>query len=411
MSEVSQAGVIAIAAILASKDHYATLGAPRDAPLSDIKKCYVKVSLLVHPDKNPHPHATRAFQKVAGAWSMLNNEETRHRYDMELGDENDCEEVIMTADEAIKMFTSLSRGAGGVRVLGVSEMLLGVNQGGQASNAEASEQLVTGAPGALALSTALIVAGHGVSIAGFPGIGTYASRIGISQILVKGVQIAQDPCARDQIKEGFAEASDYLRSSVLGYVAESLALGHFMEQIGSGISAADQGVSEAATSEGFSRGFSDFKMHCLSLGGHFNCLRFTPSTDSDDDESEAWFKKGLLRAKANQKKFRAKTLVRMVNLQKAVDLEGRLAEVIGYDRKTQRYKVRLVSPVSLTRSSPDSSSASSSSSSPYPIIGDPTPDAKAPDAKAIFKCVRAENLQAVSLLYLGTGPKFAMDFL
>ena len=34
-----------------------------------------QASVLVHPDKNRHPDATRAFQRVAAAWATLSNEE------------------------------------------------------------------------------------------------------------------------------------------------------------------------------------------------------------------------------------------------------------------------------------------------------------------------------------------------
>eukprot|EP00933_Yihiella_yeosuensis_P048823 TRINITY_DN4521_c0_g2_i1.p1 TRINITY_DN4521_c0_g2~~TRINITY_DN4521_c0_g2_i1.p1 ORF type:complete len:411 (-),score=75.88 TRINITY_DN4521_c0_g2_i1:468-1700(-) len=410
MSEVSQAGVIAIAAILASKDHYATLDAPRDAPLSDLKKCYVKASLLVHPDKNPHPNATRAFQKVAGAWSVLNNEEDRHRYDMGLEDGNDVEEVFVTSDEAIKMFTFIaaatSFGTGGVAALGVSEMLH--NQGGQGT--DASEELVQGLPAALALSVAMITAGYGLSIAGFPCIGTYAKRVGCFQVVSQGIQIAQDPVAQKQVKGGFADASLYLRSAVEQYAVKNPTLGNFMEQIGSGISAADQVIREVAAPESFSRGCSGFQKQFLALGDQLNviqCLGLAPEADSEqedyEDESEAWFKEGLLRAKANQKKFRAETLVRMVNLKKAVELEGLLAKVVRYDRKIQRYIVRILEPVRSSLRSPASTS-SSSSSSPHPMQA-------SPDGEPTLKCVCAENLEPVVPFEDAEAPKSEMEFI
>lgn len=40
-------------AVLAGKDYYAILDVPRDAPKSQIKKHYKKLSRVYHPDKNP----------------------------------------------------------------------------------------------------------------------------------------------------------------------------------------------------------------------------------------------------------------------------------------------------------------------------------------------------------------------
>ena len=39
--------------------------------------------VLVHPDKNQHPQATRAFQRVAAAWAVLSDPQKRRDYDQE----------------------------------------------------------------------------------------------------------------------------------------------------------------------------------------------------------------------------------------------------------------------------------------------------------------------------------------
>ena len=36
-----------------SQDHYATMDAPRDATVAELRRCYLKASVLVHPDKTP----------------------------------------------------------------------------------------------------------------------------------------------------------------------------------------------------------------------------------------------------------------------------------------------------------------------------------------------------------------------
>ena len=45
---------------------------------------FPSAQVLVHPDKNPHPEATRAFQRVAQAWAVLSNPQKRRDYDQDL---------------------------------------------------------------------------------------------------------------------------------------------------------------------------------------------------------------------------------------------------------------------------------------------------------------------------------------
>eukprot|EP00966_Prymnesium_polylepis_P233701 5405468-Prymnesium_polylepis.1 len=51
------------------KNHYQVLGVAPFAPgaedaVRELKKCYLKLSRLVHPDKCTHPRSTEAFQLV-----------------------------------------------------------------------------------------------------------------------------------------------------------------------------------------------------------------------------------------------------------------------------------------------------------------------------------------------------------
>lgn len=71
----------AVSSVLEAEDHYACLGAPRDAPVAELKRRYRQMSVRVHPDKNCHPDATRAFQRLSSAWEVLGDEAARERYD------------------------------------------------------------------------------------------------------------------------------------------------------------------------------------------------------------------------------------------------------------------------------------------------------------------------------------------
>ena len=46
------------------KSHYEVLHAHRGATPAEIKACYKRMALMLHPDKNPHETAAAAFKKV-----------------------------------------------------------------------------------------------------------------------------------------------------------------------------------------------------------------------------------------------------------------------------------------------------------------------------------------------------------
>uniref|UniRef100_A0A7S1L3B4 J domain-containing protein n=1 Tax=Neobodo designis TaxID=312471 RepID=A0A7S1L3B4_NEODS len=66
--------------VMASKDHYVTLGVSKQATADEISKAYKKLSLLLHPDKCTHPEAADAFKKVSQAKTVLSNPSLREAY-------------------------------------------------------------------------------------------------------------------------------------------------------------------------------------------------------------------------------------------------------------------------------------------------------------------------------------------
>lgn len=67
-------------------DAYAVLDLQPGVPESDIKACYRKKSLLIHPDKTSNPSAPDAFDRLKKAQTELMDEKARARLDEAIAD-------------------------------------------------------------------------------------------------------------------------------------------------------------------------------------------------------------------------------------------------------------------------------------------------------------------------------------
>jgi molecular chaperone DnaJ len=84
------------------KDFYQTLGLPKDASESDVKKTYRKLARQYHPDSNPgDAKAESKFKEISEAFSVLSDAEQRKEYD------------AIKAMGSGARFTSGGQGAGG----------------------------------------------------------------------------------------------------------------------------------------------------------------------------------------------------------------------------------------------------------------------------------------------------------
>ena len=63
------------------KDYYNILGVDRNASTSDIKKAYREKARQYHPDVNSDPGAEDRFKEVNEAYEVLNNPDSRSKYD------------------------------------------------------------------------------------------------------------------------------------------------------------------------------------------------------------------------------------------------------------------------------------------------------------------------------------------
>uniref|UniRef100_A0A182VQV1 J domain-containing protein n=1 Tax=Anopheles minimus TaxID=112268 RepID=A0A182VQV1_9DIPT len=64
------------------KDFYEVLGVSKEATDSEIKKCYKKHALQLHPDKNKAPGAMEAFKSLGNAVETLTDPQKRKAYDL-----------------------------------------------------------------------------------------------------------------------------------------------------------------------------------------------------------------------------------------------------------------------------------------------------------------------------------------
>lgn len=64
-----------------AQDFYEILGVQRDASQGDIQKAYRKLAKKYHPDLNPDKRAKEKFQEIQRAYEVLNDPETRQKYD------------------------------------------------------------------------------------------------------------------------------------------------------------------------------------------------------------------------------------------------------------------------------------------------------------------------------------------
>jgi len=62
------------------QNFYEVFEIPQDAPLKDIKQAYRKLSVKLHPDKNPEPDAATKFRQIVGIYEVLKDPETRIAY-------------------------------------------------------------------------------------------------------------------------------------------------------------------------------------------------------------------------------------------------------------------------------------------------------------------------------------------
>ncbi|KAH0788266.1 dnaJ subfamily B member 14 [Histomonas meleagridis] len=67
--------------ILRARTHYEVLQLEKTCTTEEVRRSYKRIALKVHPDRNKHPKATEAFQKISIAYETLSKQDKRAQYD------------------------------------------------------------------------------------------------------------------------------------------------------------------------------------------------------------------------------------------------------------------------------------------------------------------------------------------
>lgn len=124
-----------------NKDFYAILGVSKDASEADITKAYRKLARKYHPDLNKTKEAEEKFKDVSEAYDVLNNKETRQKYD-----------AIRSLGAGGARFAGGSGGASSFGGAGFSDLFGGMFGGGMPGGGTGNIRFSTGGAGGPDLS-------------------------------------------------------------------------------------------------------------------------------------------------------------------------------------------------------------------------------------------------------------------
>lgn len=256
----------AVTAVLKAPDHYAVVNAPHNASTQEIRRCYLQTSVKVHPDKNNHPDATKAFQRVAEAWTVLQDETARHRYDSALksgqcGDsnaqaKNSHEGPSLNPVDAFAAFafaTAACAAASSSGMRGPSDFAETLFWAQRLSKMRSGEtpDAATVATGSFALSAGIRTFGATARAAGLKDVSTTANSVanvvqGVGQVAAVGAIAAQIPAVREAITSGQSVASEKMQQLGAAVDDARTVASERVQQLGSAVDGARDTFRERA---------------------------------------------------------------------------------------------------------------------------------------------------------------------
>lgn len=329
------AAAAAVASVLAAPDYYAAIDAPRTASMAELRQCYVRTSLRVHPDKNQHPNATQAFQRVAAAWRELGDEQSRYYYDQQLSYDSDCINSSSFAHvEPDEAFASFARAAAACASTGgfndsADAMYFAQMAQAQARNSYGMYQNPYGNPygqappdvslqsagSGVAYAAGLWTAGLATSAVGFVSLGNFMRRIaviqGFGQVAIGGIAAYQNPEIRKSIDFKVMEVSTALK------VAERTA--PVKAALGSVGAKMRNRIEDVACSEIVGQLGS-------ALGSMPSCIPRSRRIAGESPPSA----------------LEAGARATLAGLSAAAALNGRLCEVVRFEKQKERWVVRVL---------------------------------------------------------------------
>lgn len=212
----------AVLEILNACSHYQVLDVPITVESAALRRAYLTKSVQVHPDKCNHPKATEAFQRVAEAWTVLSNDETRAEYDargMKASSDADGQHTAYTPPPPPSFQDALFAFAAATSMMGGRSSAAG----SMAQTVFWAEKLVQGrsesttqrtAHASMALGSGLRAVATGARMMGFKNASVVADRTAsLAQTVGVGAMAADaNPAVKQALEKGGEKAKELSES-------------------------------------------------------------------------------------------------------------------------------------------------------------------------------------------------------
>jgi len=338
----------AVAAVLAARNDFEALGVHPTASSSLLRRCYLQMSDLVRPDKNSHPNAKQAFQKVGRAWIRLTTQHSRDGYDAEMENDNVNISHELSLKEAFEVHAMVTANASW-REGGQEDDLPEMSRPQYQHPPHLAIPPVQESAQGLALAVGLWATGHLVTAAGLPATGAFARRVAVMQgagyVLSGTVSALRDPevCQKLTV-EPFQQVTSAIGSSIAEQLGRR-AGGLFAEDVGMPASHTDAFSyrSSSSSSEPALPFAKRISKRALAFATHWVDLQSVSKSINSAFEVAPCLGKRKRSAPDPNRVMEAGTLVKIVDLKSATNLNGKVGVVLSFNDNRVRYQVKIFS--------------------------------------------------------------------